>query len=134
MSFYETPFAVWTIRGEAEGEPYNGKCAVGEVIRTRAKLYRQTFIEVIFAPWQFSFWNSDSKRRAEVILQDDPATNPLFLECLKAWIDSEHTNYSGGATHYVNLALVKAPPWAATMEQTAVVGQHTFYKERITNV
>jgi hypothetical protein len=66
-------------------------------------------------------------------MSDNYALDRILMECLKAWIDSEHTSLTSGATHYVNLKLVKAPPWAATMEQTAVIAQHTFYKEKTLN-
>ncbi len=44
------------IYGEAAGEPYIGKVAVGAVVlnRVRSPLFPDTIAEVIYEPWQFS--------------------------------------------------------------------------------
>ena len=127
-----------TLWAEARSEPIEGRIAVGNVIRTRARVRRQTTRQVCLAPSQFSCW-ADAGGRANhlalmAILRALPAiTDSLFRECL--WIadglstgvllDNVH-----GADHYLTTQLYdSAPPaWAHPMPVVCVIGRHTFLR------
>lgn len=122
--------AVWA---EAEGEPYEGKCAVGEVIRKRAVTKynnRGGIASTLVTPYQFSFFNMNPGDRARLTkaLEID-TTNPVVDECRRAWEESETSNYSKGAVLYYNpAAVVSTPAWAQVYTMVAQVGRHRFYK------
>jgi spore germination cell wall hydrolase CwlJ-like protein len=121
--------AIWA---EAEGEPYEGKCAVGEVIRRRtAQKYFSdgTVASTLAWPYQFSFFNMDKNDRARLIkmlqLDDSPS---IMIECRKAWTESAISNLSGGALGYYNpKAVVTTPTWAQVWHLTVEIGNHRFY-------
>src|SRR5690554_1214590 len=90
----ETDYLAKTIYGEARGENYESKLAVGWVIRNRveSKYYPDTYEEVITQRKQFSCWDDhnynamqnatgksweDSKKAAEVVVSSDSSENPL---------------------------------------------------------
>ena len=123
--------ATWA---EAEGEPFEGKCAVGEVIRRRAVLKYNartpTIASVLVTPYQFSFFNMDPGDRARLTkaLQID-TTDPVVDECRRAWEQSETSDYSKGAVLYYNpAAVVTAPAWALVYPMVAQIGRHRFHK------
>lgn len=118
--------AIVTIWQEARGEPFEGKVAVGEVIRTRMGRRNRTVAEVVLEPLQFSGWNSHDPNRIPSVLAE--RDDPIVQECEEAWFRSAVTELAGGATHYVNLRLA-APTWATGMDPTAQIGNHTFYRE-----
>lgn len=97
--------AALTILGEAEGEPYQGKVAIGEVIRRRGSLK------------PFSGRLRCMKRPCKG-----------FSDASRAWRDSEHTNESKGATHFENIETFGKPKWAYRMQPIKKIGRHTFFK------
>jgi len=119
-----------TVFQEAEGEPYDGKVAVAEVIlrRTKRKFMSDgTVVGTCLRRLQFSGWNNDSPNRIRS-LQVDTST-PVVNDCVRAWMEAERgSDKSCGATHYANLSICN-PSWAADMEVSAVIGHHTFFKE-----
>ena len=126
----EDSVAVITIRGEAEGEPYDGKCGVGEVIRRRAdtKFYSAgDIISACLFPLQFSCWNARSPNRLRIAASDD--TDPNVQECQKAWVASASTNLTNGAVMYHAQSIL--PPWVDEFEFTVQIGHHLFYKEKV---
>lgn len=135
--------AAVTIRSEAEGEPYDGKVAVGEVIRNRMK--HRFFSDgsvpgTVCRSYQFSAWNDDgnnNKLLIRVLKSDD--SEAVVKECVQAWRDSELTNLVKGALFYMNVALVRSwnhghlPKWwdiDATPVGEVVIGHHTFRRKR----
>jgi cell wall hydrolase len=114
---------------EARGESWEGKCAVGEVMRNRLRSgsFGKTLPHIILSPYQFSGWNTkDPNRISAFLLEED---NPAFQECLRAWMASEKTDYARGATFYYNPKVVRDPPnWASPAKFTTQVGSHFFYR------
>lgn len=122
-------WAIMTIWAEARGEPYNGMCAVGEVIRLRTKLRYSsngTIPGTILWPWQFSCWNINDPQRLRMPLLDDD--DPLVKKCAKAWKESKNTHYAAGALLYCNLKIAR-PNWALESKKVAQIGNHTFYSD-----
>lgn len=124
--------AIVTIWQEAQGEPYLGKIAVGEVIRNRMmRNYASdgTVPGTVCRRYQFSAWNDD-KQDNEILIRslkiDD--SDPIVIECVRAWHESAKTNYAKGAVLYCNLA-VASPEWAREEKKVAAIGNHTFYRD-----
>lgn len=118
--------AVATIYGEAAGEPYQGKLAVGEVIRNRMKRKHWsdgTVAGTVLRPRQFSLWNTETLGRIRTCrLNTD---DPVVRECQRAWDESALTNVTSGALYYH--ADYVLPPWVGGMELTVQIGRHLFY-------
>jgi N-acetylmuramoyl-L-alanine amidase len=127
----ENYWAVMTIWGEARGESYEGKVAVGEVIRNRVKRKYNgdgSIPGTVLRKFQFSCWNTEDPNRILMSKLDD--STDLVKECINAWKDSESTNLTKGAVLYCNLKVVSfIPSWAMPNKQCAVVGSHTFYND-----
>lgn len=94
-----------TVKQEAEAEPYIGKLGVAFSIVNRMKAHRQSASQVVFAPYQYSCWNTTSptRRRLDVDLHD------------QVWQDSYRaadealagttTDPTQGCTSYLNPAV-----------------------------
>lgn len=122
--------AVVTIFQEAQGEVYLGKVAVAEVIRERMRRNYSsdgTVAGTVLRPWQFSGFNTDDPNRVRSFNIDD--SNPIVIECIRAWNESRSTNYSKQAVLYCNLAIIKRPAWAIEAKKVAVIGAHSFFKD-----
>lgn len=121
--------AVWA---EAEGEPYEGKLAVAEVIRRRARFKYQsdgTIAGTIARRYQFSFMNDDNARLIKALQLD--ADDPVVLECIRAWNATGLATYSStvlGAVLYCNLKIVQ-PDWATPDKLIKTIGSHSFYRD-----
>ena len=123
-----------TVALEAEAEDYLGKLAVANVIVNRMEYTKKSAAHVVFKPWAFSAWNTAGGRQAafakisDVVWQDSEkaAISALYK------IEPDPTK---GADHYLNIPLTRKmrggslPGWVAKLKRTAVIGQHTFYKE-----
>ena len=99
---------ILAIIGEAEGEPYIGKIAIGEVIRRRGSLK--------------GVYGLNAPRVKKHLYSKE-----TYDLCLKAWLESRFTNYSCLATHWEGKAF-KKPYWAANMAIVARIGNQIFYK------
>lgn len=126
-------WAFITIRGEADGEPYEGKVAVGTVIRKRMRfLYASngTVAGTVLAPLQFSVWNAkDSPKRgswANIQMED-----PLTAEAIRAWEDSKTYTGVGDAVLYHNPKTAPNPPWKNKVRFIVRIGNHDFYEDPI---
>ncbi len=121
--------AAITILLEAGTESEEGKIAIGEVIRNRIKKGRfgKSVAHVVFAPFQFSCWNTNDKNKDDAMNMTDD--DPRYVSCLSAWVKSEITNLTKGATLYYNPAIVAKPAWAKPGMFLAKIGNHLFYKE-----
>ncbi|HRO67261.1 MAG TPA: cell wall hydrolase [Pseudobdellovibrionaceae bacterium] len=111
------------IQGEAGGEPYAGKVAVGETIMARAGGKSSRVCAAIFAKAQFE---SMAKGRL-------PKANAESLKAAKATLAK---GGKCGYDHFINKKLQvrmgrKIPQWVRNFEKwkcaTKTVGQHTFY-------
>lgn len=116
-----------TLIGEADGEPYDGKVAVAEVIRNRARRHYNsdgTYIGTVLAPLQFSCWNAYSDRIPAAKADD---VRPDVQECLRAWQDAlAGSNKALGAVLYFN-PQEAAPAWVAKATFLIEIGRHRFY-------
>lgn len=126
-----------TIYGEARGEPYLGKVAVGSVVLNRADLKNWmggTVKEVCLKPFQFSCFNkSDPNYKMLLdIAQDctrEATVNRVFCVCAgiaDGLIDGTVQRITEG-THYHSTG-IKTPNWAFEMKRVDKVGRHIFYK------
>ena len=120
---------IWT---EAQGEGFNGKVAVGEVIRRRTQRRYQsdgTIAGTVAKRYQFS------------ALNDDKADNDLFIrslkiswgdqgvpECERAWIWSATSNLVPDAVLYCNLDVAQ-PSWARPDKLVTKIDHHSFFKD-----
>ena len=131
--------AVVTIYQEAQGEPYEGKLAVAEVIRNRMqKKYASdgSVSGTVLKAKQFSGWNSvdPGRVRAAKIDSDDP----IVKECIRAWHEaSAGSNTVHGSVLYLNPKDIEQlgwtyPEWALPDSATEVarVGNHVFFIPR----
>lgn len=114
---------VITVWAEARGEPFAGKIAVGEVIRNRAKKYGKSVAEIVLAPEQFSAFNTHDHNRLPAFLADD--TDEVVHDCANAWLASETSDLTEGATEYYNPDIA-SPSWATTFRFPIRIGHHIF--------
>lgn len=137
----EDALAIVTIWQEARGEPYQGKVAVGEVIRNRMHeggyLSDGTVAGTVLKPKQFSGWNDNDGNRIKSCKIDDG--DPIVNECIRAWNESRHSHITKGAVYYMNVDLVRAqngglvPKWWLVGTQAdgeVKIGDHTFRRKR----
>ena len=115
-----------TIKAEAEGEPYEGKVAVGAVIYNRVRSpgwWGTTVIDVCLTSKQFSAWNDDNPRRNKIGEWDLSDEN--FRECFRAAVEAVDRDPTDGADHYFAHHVV-LPSWAHDAAHQVVIGNHTF--------
>lgn len=122
-------WAALTIWLEAQGESFEGKVAVAEVIRNRLNggVYGKTVASVVLAPYQFSCWNTKGNRLSAALLMDD---NALYKDCMRAWQSALGGSKSvPSAVFYYNPAgVAETPTWAIPARLIAVIGHHRFYR------
>ena len=106
----EIPQEVFCVIGEAEGEGYTGMLAVAEAIRNRGSLKG---VYGCFSPR----------------VKENKYSVATLKLALQAWVDSEDSNITKGATHWEGTAF-KTPYWAKGMTVTATIGRQRFYKEK----
>ena len=101
--------AVRAIIGEASNQGYTGMLAVSCAIRNRGTLkgvYGLNAAHVSNEPqWVYDL-------------------------ALKAWLQSESTDITGGATHWENVKAFGVPYWAGSMVQVYQYKDQVFYKEQ----
>jgi N-acetylmuramoyl-L-alanine amidase len=126
----ETALAVITIWQEARGEVFEGKIAVGEVIRNRMKKKYSSDGSVagtVLKAYQFSGWNTGDANRIPSLKLDD--SEKTVKECVDAWNRSGSTNLAAGALLYYAKS-IPPPPWAKDCVNVADVGNHIFFVPR----
>ena len=118
--------AVITVWQEAEGEDFDGKTMVAEVILNRMKRKAAPVPDIVLAAKQFSEWNeNDLRSKRSLTLDDDDA---VVQDCIKAWNRAiQGSKLAKGATHYH--ADYVQPYWASSMKLVARRGKHLFYVE-----
>lgn len=104
------------IAGEARGEPYLGKVAVGAVVMNRVKspLFPKTMAGVIYEPWAFT-----SVMDGQINLPPDPESYRAAQDALSGW------DPTYGALYFYNPARVTSP-WIYSRPITTVIGNHYF--------
>ncbi len=123
--------AVATVWTEAEGEPYQGKVAVAEVIRRRAALKYSsdgTIAGTVARRFQFSAWNDDlgdNNRLIAALNLNDASL--VVQDCERAWDESANSALVPGAVLY-HATTIAAPVWADPAKFVAQIGRHRFFK------
>lgn len=106
--------AARTLCQEVRGEPEEGQIAVAHVIKNRLVSGRwgHSLASVCLWPYQFSGWRGPKDPNFEYAcgLRDDDPTLLKLWRIMQEAVDSA-TDPTDGATHYVNLAIVKKPAW-----------------------
>ena len=129
--------ALITVAMEAQGEPRQGKLAVAWVLWNRVRA-GHSMTDVVYAPWQFSAWNTDSPTRMNI----DNIDNSLWAECLACVLAAMYglePDPTKGATFYLNKDAVlavagKLPGWwdSDTIHDSEItIGRHSFRKKKI---
>ncbi len=153
----DATLAALCIATEAAGEPYEGKVAIGLVIRKRmAALFFSdgTIAGTILRKLQFSaFWSdyvggkyqvvcntaADAEARAQVLLARYQLQPGVMRQCAAAWADSAPDGtFSGGpqfqklkaeprALLYCN-PVISSPDWATPDKLVAEIFHHSFFR------
>lgn len=124
-----------TILGEAEGEKFAGKLAVGNVIMNRLKdgRFGKNLAGVIKKPYQFSCWNKGSPRLKVMEYPLKYTNKHIWLECqvaAKLVLDKDVPDETKGSTYYVHKRISKDPPyWLRQKDIIISIGAHVFYRE-----
>lgn len=117
-----------TIYGEARGEDWEGKIAVGHVVLNRAIRRDTSAAHEAQRPWQFSCWNHNDPNRAKLLAVTE--ADAAFRECLRAAeavLTGAEPDPTEGATHYHTPAV--SPFWSRGKEPCAVIGGHLFFND-----
>ena len=132
-----------TIFLEAEGEPAEGKNAVGWVVNWRVDRRRQSLHQVVLSKdekaWSdkeaFSCWLGENRRRAEARLVAADGAVSVVIDCWRAAAGALWRllpDPTDGADHYLNEEVTKKlregtlPAWFDSEKVTAKIGNHTF--------
>ena len=102
--------AVKAIVGEAANQGVDGMTAVAEAIRNRGTL------NGVYGLKRESFISSQPKW--------------VHDQARQAWKRSETTNLVKGADHWENVEAFGVPYWAKSMQVTAKIKDHTFYRRQ----
>lgn len=124
--------AARTLCQEVRGEPLEGQQAVAYVLKNRVatKKWGDSLASVCLWPYQFSGWRGpqDPNFTYACRLPDTDATLSHMRSVLQAALDNPF-DPTKGATHYVNLAIVKAPAWILGATHVGKFGHQDFYKD-----
>jgi spore germination cell wall hydrolase CwlJ-like protein len=119
--------AAQNIYFESRGEPDLGQLGVGQVVlnRVESPKWPDSICDVVWQEKQFS-WTHDGK--SDRINVGNKLNRLAWMKsvfyAVMAMVEDDATN---GATHYHNKSV--EPYWANSMNQTAIIGNHIFYKE-----
>lgn len=122
-----------TIDSEAEGEPYQAKVGVAEVIRNRMqRKYSSdgTVAGTVLKRLQFSAWQAsnpqDEKNRIRAVQVD--VVDPNVMDCVRAWAAAQagSDNVSGAVLFYA--VGIPPPVWARQENFTGQFGRLRFYR------
>lgn len=106
------------IHGEARGEPYEGKVAVGAVVlnRTRDSRFPKTIAGVIYQPGAF-----DAVYDGQINLAPDASSLNAARDAMNGW------DPSYGCVYYYNPSTATSS-WIWTRQIVVVIGKHNFAK------
>jgi N-acetylmuramoyl-L-alanine amidase len=104
------------IHGEARGEPYEGKVAVGAVVlnRTRDSRFPSTIAGVIYQPGAF-----DAVYDGQINMTPDSSSINAARDALNGW------DPSYGCVYYYNPSTATSS-WIWTRQIVVVIGKHNF--------
>lgn len=123
----------WSARvawGEARNQGLEGLQAVLNVMTNRSKdrRYPSALASVATQPWQFSAFNkADPNRPLLEVVTDADSVFAQAIELAASNVRGELPDITDGATHY-HSRFISPPYWAKGAIQTAVIGDHIFYK------
>lgn len=129
--------AALTVWREAQGESYEGKVAVAEVIVNRAEDPRwpDELDEVVLQKMQFSCYNPGDPVASRMPDLKSAEGEAVFQDCCRAVAEAlTGRRLTGGANHYLNVRAVeketggKLPSWYDKTKVTAIIGNHEFLK------
>ena len=124
-----------TIWGESRGEAYEGKIAVGKVIKNRAdrpRWWGKSIREVCQKPYQFSCWNANDpnyvvcQKIREGKMMDDDMVQECISAALNVLIGNIEPKFSHDADHYHTKTI--SPAWRDESKFLGAIGNHVFYK------
>jgi len=106
------------IHGEARGEPYTGKVAVGAVVlnRTRHSSFPKTVAGVIYQPGAF-----DAVKDGQINLEPDAESYKAARDALNGW------DPTYGCIYYWNPATATSK-WVWSRQIVVTIGKHVFAK------
>ncbi len=108
-----------TIIFEASNQGIIGMTATASVIRNRAKERKQTFEQVVLAPYQFSCWNKGARHHKY--------TQEEYNKAEQAWELSK--DFRLDANLYCRHDCY--PYWREKVKEIARIGSHIFFKEEV---
>jgi len=118
--------AARTLWGEARGESYEAKKAVGHVLLNRLKAghgHGSTLAGVCLQPLQFSCWNADDPNLPK--LRAAGLEDRNFRECLRAVLEAmAEPDFTLGARWYHTRGV--APAWSRGKTPCFTAGAHIF--------
>jgi len=119
-----------TLIGEAGGEGKTGMQAVLNVIMKRSKSDFDKASEVCLARKQFSMWNG-ATNKSKIISKN--SNHPKWKEALELVEQAKKGTLQditkGASSYYAHKKVT--PYWAPSMDETVVIGNHTFMKPRV---
>ena len=114
----ETPPAIWKVLlAEGANQGYEGIYAIACVIKNRGGDLRG-FMGAHRKDLDL-FCNRQGKRYIEMAKQIETIV-----------FKNNGQDITNGATHFENIQRFGVPYWAKKMDSVAVIGEHTFYKEK----
>lgn len=120
------------IYGEARGEPFPGKWAVGRTVvnRWRSKKWfaGDTIEATAKMPWQYSAFNRGDPNRQKLL--DATYDDKLLCECMKAAMEAllgaPHLWLTDDVCHY-HADHIRTPNWAEGKTPAGRLGSHVFF-------
>lgn len=123
-SLLEILLLSFTIFAESSGESFDGRLAVGSVIRNRVNCYNKTYSDIILQKNQFSCWNSKEISKHIKRIEYKP-----FKECLLIAKDIYFNNTKDntqGSLYYTRKRIKRS--WMNDMKIVLVIDNHKFMK------
>lgn len=114
---------------EGRGESSDGWRGILHVInnrRNRPGWWGSDLASVVLKPYQFSSFNPGDPNADQIPPANDPGFSQILSLTAKV-MSGQDEDLTGGATYYYNPKLA-APDWAKTLTQTAIIGNHVFFK------
>jgi len=122
--------------GEARGEPFSGKVAVGSVVRNRTlhpRWWGHNLREVILKPFQFSCFNFNDPNREKLLVPWKWEDYPVYDECYEVAIgilENDLPDNTRRSDHYYSID-ISPPRWARPECKTVQIGGFSFYRLEI---
>lgn len=125
-----------TIYGEARNQSFDGKIAVGNVIRNRLfskeNFGGNTYKDICLAKNQFSCWfeeQDELENAIQLVINGDAYRNLILKECLylgQGITNNQFHDNVNGATYYRTIKLMNEKPVNTLWK--IELGDHVFYK------